>query len=239
MTAFAPPFTGTHSPNASLRYGSVRAWVTVIKSSTDPDAFVTVSVAVRCDAVVFGAALILIEPFPVRLLGVTSENVSQSWLLLILPHESLDDTAIVVLPPLCPGFHEPGDNISTGGAPACVTLTTLCCPSFLTVTVPVRSAPVFAAAFILNEPLPLRLFGVMFVIVSQSTLLSGVCHKPFDVTVIVVLDAVVPVLHVPGDSVSDVEGVTAGGVAATPSPIAFTARTRSVTGVPFGRFVKV
>ena len=56
-------------------------------------------------------------------------------------------------------------------------------PPSVAVIVPVRGAAlVFAVAFILNEPLPVRLVGVMLLIVSHEALLVGMFHVPLAVT---------------------------------------------------------
>ena len=96
----------------------------------------------------------------------------------------------------------------TGVCPAaCVTeivLVTIALPvPDVTVTVPVLKAlPVLAVAEIVNEPLPVRLAGVTFDIVSHVWLLVGAFHAVLDVIVTVVFDATDGGDHVVGLRVS-------------------------------------
>jgi len=62
--------------------------------------------------------------------------------------------------------------------------------------------PVLAVVLILNEPLPVRFAGVMFVTLSQLALLAGTFHVVLDCTVIVWLLAAVPGFHVDCETVS-------------------------------------
>ena len=76
-------------------------------------------------------------------------------------------------------------------------------PAPVTVTVPVRSAvPVFAVAFSLNEPLPVRFEGLILETVSQLAALLLTLHVVSDVTLIVVLLCVGGGFHEVGDTVS-------------------------------------
>jgi hypothetical protein len=68
-------------------------------------------------------------------------------------------------------------------------------PGADTVIVPVRCPPVFAVTFILNEPLPVRFVGVIFVTVNQLALLLGIFQVPFAVTLTVVLIDEAPGVH--------------------------------------------
>ena len=70
---------------------------------------------------------------------------------------------------------------------------------------PVLSAPVLAVTLTLKEPLPVRLVGVMFEIVSQLTLLVGTLHVVLDVTLMVKFVATGSVVQEPADRVKAVE----------------------------------
>jgi len=61
---------------------------------------------------------------------------------------------------------------------------------------------VLAVTFSLNEPLPVRFAGAMFVTVSHVTLLVGTFQVIVDVTFIVVFEAADPGFHVVGLTVS-------------------------------------
>ena len=114
----------------------------------------------------------------------------------------------------------------------------------LTVIVPKRRSPAFAVAFILNEPLPVWVPGVMFETVSQLLLLVVTVQPTFDVTFTAMLPADAPGDHELCDIVSagggggGACGVT-GTLAIGPFPSLFTARTRRCTCVPFVRFGNV
>ena len=69
----------------------------------------------------------------------------------------------------------------TPGIPGCVTVTVRVTLPEVTVTKPVRVWPVvFAAALIWNEPLLGPTAIVMLEIVSQFTVLLGICHGELD-----------------------------------------------------------
>ena len=164
---------------------------------------VTVIVPVRSAVVfVFAVTLILNEPLPVRLAGLMLEAVSHLELLMGALHVVLDATLIVIVSASAPGIHVVGDSVRVFPVfpAACVTQTVLVIPSTVTVTVPDRLAPVLAVALIRKEPLPLRLEGLILVMVSQPTLLLGELQVVLDVTIIVVLAAVGPGFHVKGNS---------------------------------------
>ena len=63
------------------------------------------------------------------------------------------------------------------------------------VTVPLLCAPVLAETLILNEPLPVRLAGVIFEIVSQEVALLLTFHVMFEVTLTVLFCAADVGLH--------------------------------------------
>ena len=91
-------------------------------------------------------------------------------------------------------------------APAACVTRTVCCatPVPVTVMVPSLAAPVLAVALILNEPLPVRLVGVMLSTVNHDVaLLVGVFHVMLDVTFISALLAADAGLHEVGDTVRD------------------------------------
>jgi hypothetical protein len=147
---------------------------------------VTVIVPIRC-VPVFAEAVILNEPLPVRFTGDIFEIVNQFTLLLGIFHVPFDVTVILVQFPWLAGRHALADKVSESGA-ACVTvIVRVGAPGADTVIVPVLCPPVFAVALILNEPLPFLVAGVIFVMVSQFTLLLGTFHILFDVTLIVAL----------------------------------------------------
>ena len=74
--------------------------------------------------------------------------------------------------------------------------------------VPLRlDVPVLVAAVIVNEPLPVRLVGLILDIVNQFTLLLGALQVVLDVTLILVLVADAPGFQFVGVSIK--VGVTA------------------------------
>ena len=75
-------------------------------------------------------------------------------------------------------------------------------PPPVTVTVPDLCLPGLASASILNEPLPVRLAGVMFEILNHCTLLVGTFQVVFDVTFMMVLLAAGSRFHTGGETVS-------------------------------------
>jgi hypothetical protein len=93
------------------------------------------------------------------------------------------------------GFHLPdGFNVSVAAGAACVTAMFLVTPPPVIVIVPLRWPPVFAVVLILNEPLPVRFAGVMFVTVSHDWLLLTF-QVVLDVTFIVLFDAATGACH--------------------------------------------
>jgi len=166
---------GIHSDRLSLR-GPAAACVTVIVRVGAPLA-VTVIVPVLDAVTVFSVVEILNEPLPVRFAGLKSSTLSQVGLLLVAFHVLLDVTA--TYPKVEAAGDAPlfADNTRTG--PGCWTTETerVGAPTAVIVTVPALVAfPVCGAALILNEPLPLRLDGATWVMVSQSLLLTGIFH---------------------------------------------------------------
>ena len=94
------------------------------------------------------------------------------------------------------------------GAAACVTVIVLVIPPPITVTAPLLGlVPVLAEADIVNEPLPVRLAGVMLEIVSHDWLLERVFHVVLEVTETDVFEAAEVGDHVSGLIISvDVAG---------------------------------
>ena len=85
---------------------------------------------------------------------------------------------------------------------ACVTETIRLKLPLVTVMVPLRLlVPVLAVALIVNDPFPVRLLGDILEMVNHVTLLVGVFQVALEVTVILVLAAADPALHVVGDNV--------------------------------------
>ena len=156
------------------------AWVTLTVLVNPPP--VTVMVPVLDDVPVLAVALILNEPLPVRFAGVMLPIVSQLVLLLTTVHDVLDVMLIKVLSAPDAGFHVVGDTVSVAGGAGWVTVIVLSgTPVTLTVIVPVlEKVVVFACTFILNDPLRVRLIGVIWSMVSQFTLLLGAVHVLVD-----------------------------------------------------------
>ena len=119
-----------------------------------------------------------------RLAGIMLETVSQLASLVATSHVVLEVTLISTLEATfeVENSHTFLDNVKLAVA-ACVTDNSRVIPPPVTLMVPVLSAPVLlAVAVILNEPLPVRLSGVTFEIVSQLTSLVGSSHAILDVT---------------------------------------------------------
>ena len=117
-----------------------------------------------------------------RLAGIMLEVVSHDALEDI-SHCLLDVTVTNVLLAADPGPHELVDRLSVGGGVGCwVTDIVRCMPVIDTVMVPcLELVPVLAVAFILNVPLPVRLAGIILLIVSQDALLETF-HVVLDTT---------------------------------------------------------
>ena len=174
--------------------GGVAAWVTVIVRCTPP-AMDTVTVPVLEIVPVLSDVFILKEPIPVRFAGDIVLIVNQNESLLTF-HWTLDVTFIVAelarwdeVQPVC-------DTVNVGCG-YCLTAMVRVIPPVVveTDTVPVlTAAPWLAAAFIQNEPLPVRLGGEMLLKVSQVTLLDTF-HCVLDDTVTGALAAAAATTH--------------------------------------------
>jgi len=169
---------------------------------------------------VFAAALILKEPLPVRFAGDISDMVSHDISLLCTLQVVFEVTPIVLFPALSDRCHSvDGFNASTAGAACDTAIVRLGTPGAVTVIVPdLGVTPVLAAALILNEPLPVRLAGDIFDMVSHVTLL---------LTPQVVLDVTLIVLFVAGGEMFHaVDGfnVSVGG---TPSCVTIIVRVET------------
>ena len=137
----------------------------------------TVTVAVRCEVVLFAVAVIVNEPLLLPLVGETVSHAA----LLDTDHDTLDVTVTEgEAPPLTPKLCDVGETVSVASMPACVTFIVLVIPLPETVTVALRCVvPVFAVAVIVNEPLLLPLVDET---VSHVALLVT-DHDMLDVTV--------------------------------------------------------
>jgi len=146
-----------------------------------------VTVAVLVYTPVLAVVLSLKEPLPLRFVGVMLDIVSHECELIGLFHTTLDVTVMVVLPPADGEFHVPeGDTVSTMGAAWVTFMVRVVAPGAVTVIVPVRAAkPVLDVVFILNEPMPVRLVGTKFDIVSHEVALLVAFQVLLDVTFIV------------------------------------------------------
>ena len=133
----------------------------------------TVIVPVLDTFVVLAVALILKEPLPERLAGVTLDIVSHAALLVGAFHVVLEDTLTVAVLAADDGFQVEVDRLSVADAAACVTaMVRVGAPGAVAVRVPVLAAvPVLAVTFILNEPLFVRLAGLKLLAVSHAALL--------------------------------------------------------------------
>ena len=168
----------------------------------------TVIVPVLGPGVSLPVALILNEPFPIRLTGLKLSTVNHCTLLTAF-HGPLDVTLIVEVLAADVGFHELADTVSVAGGGCWVTVTVRIGESgAVTVIVPVLATiPVLVVTLILNEPSPVRFVGLKLLTVSQSALLLTV-HVLVDATPMVVKPAANVGFHVLLDSTS-----AAGGAA--------------------------
>jgi len=150
---------------------------------------------------VLAAAVILNEPLPVRLAGVTLLMVSHDTSLLTA-HVLLDVTSMVAKLTDDGEFHALVESVNTAGGTACVTDTVRAVtPVPDTVIVPVLEAvPVLAAAVILNWPLLEPLGGVTLSNVSHDALLEA-DHWMLDVTLTIVWLKVDGAFQLAGDIV--------------------------------------
>jgi len=180
--------------------------VTVIVRAGTPGA---VTVIVPClKGPVLVVAFILNEPLPVRLVGVMLFTVSHDVLLLVTVQVLLDVTFTVEEFDAEAIDHVLVDRLSTGGGAACATdMVRVGAPGAVAVITPLlTSCPELADTFILNEPLPVRLAGVVLLMVSHDWLLLTV-QVALDVTV---TGALPPDISTP-QSVTDNESVGGGG----------------------------
>ena len=147
---------------------------------------VTVIVPARFLLVVLAVALILNEPFPVRLAGVALEIVNQLTSLVTL-HCAFEVTLMVVLLATWLRFQVLPDKVNLRfGCWVTVTLR-VGAPGAVTVMMPVRGKlPVWRVVVSLKEPFPRRLVGVVLEILSQFALLVTL-HLAFERTVMVVV----------------------------------------------------
>jgi len=167
----------------NVSVGGAPAWLTEIVRVVAPGA-VTVTVPVLGVVLVLVAALILNKPLPVRFAGDIFENVSHVTLLERV-HCLLELTLISLFPPKAGESHAvDGFNVSIGGAAAWVTeIVRVVAPGAATVIVPVLdTAPIWAVALILNEPLPVRFAGNIFDIVSHDVSLLVTVHVVLEFT---------------------------------------------------------
>ena len=174
-TALFAPDVGIHSDIDSER-GEAAACVIVIMRVGAPSA-VTVIVPVLGVVTVFAVVVILNEPLPVRFAGLKSSTLSQVGLLLVTFHVLFDVTATYPKVEAAGDAPLSADNTRTG--PGCWTTVTVRvdAPCAVIATVPVLVPfPVCGAVLILNAPLPVRLDGVTWLIVSQSLLVVGIFH---------------------------------------------------------------
>jgi len=100
--------------------------------------------------------------------------VSHEVALLVTDHCLVELTRTTAFCAADVGFQEAADRLSVAGAAAWVTeIVRVAAPGVVTVIVPdLDTAPVFAVALILNEPLPVRFAGVMFETVNHAALLE-------------------------------------------------------------------
>jgi len=101
-------------------------------------------------------------------------------------HCVLDVTTITALSASKEGFQSFLNSSRLAVLPTCVTvIVRVGAPGAVTVIVPVLGAvPIFSLVLILNEPLPVRLAGVIWLTVNHDWSLEGVFHVLSEYTVI-------------------------------------------------------
>lgn len=170
ITALPAADVGLHEVVGTLRVGAPSC-VTVIVSGFIPGTD-TVTDPVLATVLVLVVAFNLNEPLPVRFGGLILLTVSHVGLLLTTFQVLLDVTLIIALPVAFVCKSHLFDDIVSDGAGSCVTvIVRVTKPGTATDTTPVLGAvPVLAVTFILKEPLPVWLNGLMLLIVIYVTL---------------------------------------------------------------------
>jgi len=142
---------------------------------------VTVTVPTLATELVLAVAVILNEPLPVRLAGVVFEIVNHATFLVAV-HVPLEFTLIVASLAAAVGVHMACDIVRVGVAAWVTEIVRVGAPGAVTVISPnLGDVPMFVVAFILNEPLPVRVVGTKFETVNHATLLLT-AHVLLDVT---------------------------------------------------------
>jgi len=155
-------------------------------------------------------------------------------------HVIFDVTLTCLFEAVAAGLHSESDIVRFADAPDCVTTKVRVIPPPVTITFPVLDdVDVLAVALTTKLPLPVRLVGEMFEMVSHDWLVVGAFHVIFDVTLTCLFEAVAAGLHSESDIVKFADAAaitpTVGNIPKTKN----TARNAEITRANNADFILI